>query len=68
MINVKEIIKNYLKEHGYDGLWSDQGDYCGCQVDDLCPCDEPNLYGCVAAHMRDDNLLYPRKECGPLES
>ena len=33
---VKAIVEQYLKANGYDGLASD---YCGCQLDDLAPCD-----------------------------
>jgi hypothetical protein len=36
-MNVKEIVVQYLRENGYDGLFS-YG--CGCAVDDLMPCCE----------------------------
>ncbi len=36
-MRVKEIVKEYLKQHGFDGLYNDQ---CGCEVDDLAPCSE----------------------------
>ena len=39
-ITVKEIVKKYLKENGYDGL---VGNECGCDIDDLFPC---GLEGC----------------------
>ena len=39
-MNVREIIKAYLKEHGFDGLVDDDGE-CGCLVDNLMPCDAP---------------------------
>ena len=39
MPNLKEIIKEYLEENGYDGLYYDD---CACSVEDLIPCDEPN--------------------------
>jgi len=35
-MNVKEIIIEYLKDNGYDGLYCDD---CGCIIDDLIPCD-----------------------------
>jgi len=35
---VKEIVKNWLKEHGYDGLYSDEYQCC-CDLDDLMDCD-----------------------------
>lgn len=33
-MNVREIIKEWLTTHGYDGL---AGDECGCTLDDLIP-------------------------------
>ena len=32
---VREIIINFLKENGYDGLYFDN---CGCGFDDFIPC------------------------------
>lgn len=34
-MNVKKIVKKYLEDNGYDGLYSDE---CGCKLDDLGPC------------------------------
>ncbi len=34
-MTVKEILKKYLKDNGYDGLFTDS---CGCRVGDLMPC------------------------------
>jgi hypothetical protein len=34
-MTVKEIVIDYLKSNGYDGLYSND---CGCVIDDLCPC------------------------------
>jgi hypothetical protein len=46
MPTVKEIIVKYLKENGYDGLcYTD----CGCDIDDLAPCDCIND-DCEAGH------------------
>ena len=36
MKTVFEIIKDYLIENKYDGLC---GDECGCDINDLAPCD-----------------------------
>ena len=35
-MNVEEIIIEYLKANGFDGL---AGDECGCEISDLVPCD-----------------------------
>lgn len=37
-VNVRTIVAEWLKQHGYDGLVSDVG--CGCALDDLMPCGE----------------------------
>ena len=34
-MTVREIVKTWLEEHGYDGLCSGG---CGCRVKDLMPC------------------------------
>jgi len=39
-MNLREIVAEWLKEHGHDGLYYDN---CGCKIDDLMPCDEPNI-------------------------
>ena len=36
-MTANEILKEWLEEHGYQGLWD--GDECGCRVDDLMPWD-----------------------------
>ena len=45
-MTVREIVTEYLKANGYDGL---AGEECGCWLHDLMPCGE---YGtnCVAGH------------------
>lgn len=40
--DVLEIVKQYLKKNGFDGLFNANGE-CACHVDALCPCD-----GCFA--------------------
>jgi hypothetical protein len=35
-IIVEQIIKDYLRENGFDGLFHDND--CGCLIDGLCPC------------------------------
>lgn len=61
-LNVEEIVKQYLIEHGYDGLCNDDGD-CGCSLDDFNPCGELTCY-CVAAYnhgTKDDFIMMTRK-------
>ena len=38
-MNVREIVKQWLRQQGYDGLYHPSLE-CGCQVGDLMPCDE----------------------------
>ena len=39
-MKVKKIVENYLKEAGYEGLFSADAE-CGCELSDLIPCDNP---------------------------
>jgi len=36
-MNVREIVKDWLADHGYDGLFSPDG-LCACKLDDLMLC------------------------------
>jgi len=47
-IPVKEIVANYLRLYGYDGLCCPAYE-CGCFLGDLMPCDGPNP-GCVPGY------------------
>jgi hypothetical protein len=65
-MNVKEIIKKYLEENGYDGLYY-EGRPCGCCIDELLACDSvcancvPGYRGADPSGEFDD-LIYPTKE------
>lgn len=50
-MNVCEIVKSYLVEHGYDGLASDAFG-CGCGLNDLFPCYDGHDSECQPAKMR----------------
>lgn len=39
---IKEIVSEYLKENGFDGL---VGEYCGCTMSSLMDCDETGGFG-----------------------
>ena len=77
-ITVKDIVKDWLKTHGYDGLLDDDG--CGCTLDDFCPCGTlcdgtpaykwpclrttcPNPDECEGGHL-GDHCLRPEKPEG----
>ena len=45
-MNIQDIVKKYLEENGYDGLY-DPDNPCGCSKDDLFPCAYGNFpYKC----------------------
>lgn len=46
---VKEIVRKSLSDNGYDGLVC-AGISCGCALDDLMPCGDPNIEECSAAY------------------
>jgi len=49
-MTVKDIIINYLAEHGYDGLC---GDECGCSIEDLSVCESCPL-DCEPGYKTED--------------
>ena len=56
-MTVMDILKQGLKDNGYDGLVADHGE-CGCKLDNLAPCGESPmccLPGYVGPPMPDAN-------------
>jgi len=57
-MNAKEILKAWLTERGYDGLWNSEQE-CACLLGDLAPCEsdpgncEPG-YKVTCVHPRCD--------------
>lgn len=49
-MTVKEIVKKYLEENGYDGLG---GGECSCKVSGLLSCDSPNVGDCEAGYIHE---------------
>lgn len=47
-MTVKEIVAEYLVNHGFDGL--SNGNFCSCLVDDLMCCDSDSMRECDAAY------------------
>ena len=39
-MNIREIVQDWLKEHGYGGLYC-EGSECGCPIDNLMDCGGP---------------------------
>jgi hypothetical protein len=52
--NVREIVAQWLREHGYDGLYWCSGDEgCGCRLQDFIPCGEI-LEDCCPGYLQED--------------
>ena len=49
MKNLKQIVTEWLKSHGYDGLYHHDAQ-CGCDFDCLMECGDANELNCVAAY------------------
>ncbi len=47
-MELKDIVKKYLDDNGYDGLLSEDAE-CACDKDDLFPCGEPSAR-CTAGY------------------
>lgn len=65
-MNVIDIVAQYLKDNGYDGLVEETSE-CGCELSDLMPCGEGCGQGCRAGHKEPDPtgeydwLIFPGK-------
>ena len=54
MKNLRELIHEKLLSIGAEGLCNPDLE-CGCSIDDLMPCGEPDLENCVAARRSFEN-------------
>jgi hypothetical protein len=59
-MTIKEIVVEYLKASGFDGL---AGEECGCLIADDCPCGEPPVDVCVPGYRWDSCEKCPDKGC-----
>uniref|UniRef100_A0A6H1ZHK9 Uncharacterized protein n=1 Tax=viral metagenome TaxID=1070528 RepID=A0A6H1ZHK9_9ZZZZ len=48
-MEVSQIVEQYLKANGYDGLVSFAGE-CSCRIGDLMPCDYDCIANCEAGY------------------
>lgn len=48
-MDVRTIVTEWLKEHGYDGLYVPG--VCGCPIDDLMCCEAPSITAQTAADL-----------------
>ena len=50
-MEVRDIVKKYLEDNGYDGLY-EPGE-CACKIDDLAPCGSESVWYCTAGYLCD---------------
>jgi hypothetical protein len=46
-IYVKDIVRLWLEENSYDGLFYIEGDGCACLLGDLIPCNAEWAFSCI---------------------
>jgi hypothetical protein len=63
-MNVREIVEEYLKANGFDGL---AGDECGCQIGDLAPCGSEcmNMDDCEPGYLHECDACSRAKVIAP---
>ena len=47
-MNIQDIIEDYLKKNGFDGLYRE--DECACKIGDLFPCGGEGVLDCDAGY------------------
>lgn len=70
---VMDIVKKFLKDNGFDGLFNVNGE-CACDVKSLCPCDgeitecEPGyrIEGCICGQGCDYHIVRDKPEGGKM--
>jgi hypothetical protein len=57
VINVKQVVADWLRDNGYDGLYHESD--CGCELSNLAPCESCCLE-CTPGH----KIIDPNGSCG----
>lgn len=57
-MTVKAIVRQYLSDHGFEGLVADMGE-CSCELDDLMPCECTGVDRCEPGY----KIPCPGDEC-----
>ena len=52
-MTVKEMINRGLLWGGYEGLYNPECE-CGCTLENLCPCGDPDLNECIGGFKKLD--------------
>lgn len=47
VVNCREIVKKYLEDNGYDGIYLDGS--CSCDIEELMVCEDPTM-DCMAGY------------------
>ena len=61
-MTVKEIVKQYLEQNGYDGLYHEDLE-CGCSLDDFAPCGDMSEH-CEIGYTNACATCTKREDCG----
>jgi hypothetical protein len=56
-MNCTDIIKQHIKENGFDGLYNCEGE-CGCIMSDIAPCDRIETDTCHPGYLQADKEEY----------
>lgn len=51
---VRQMMEEYLKENGFDGLYNENGD-CGCVIGDLMCCESEGIENCLGGYKIECN-------------
>lgn len=60
-LTCKEIVAEYIKKNGYDGL-CDEGFPCSCNLKDFMPCGAPGILICLPGYRHSDGLIHLEPE------
>ena len=56
MITIVDLLRDSLQQNGYDGLYNPG--LCGCENDDLAPCDDHLCSDCLPGYMHTHTKLH----------